>query len=330
MFGGGLFGMAQEAGIDPGIAERQGLAIDAHRAVLKRANQILGGVHQGVEIAAVVPALRLGSGDEDLQRRIAGARAHAGQRGVNPDRPALHRDDAVGDAERQVVVGMDPTLRPGFQHAIIGGQTRGVLIHGHRAAAVSDIDAVRAIGLHQLGLLGQGVGFGHMAHHQEARHVHTHVAGGLDVLLGDISLGAMGRDTHRPHAQIIGALQIMHGADARQQQGGEHAVLQHVGHRADPVPVGVGAEAVVEAGALQAVAVSDLDRIDLGAIQCSGDRLNMIEAILVADRVHAVTQGDVLNIELGGLGIEGHAAILAAIFSAVLSAAEVMMSRLPA
>ncbi|MNT32269.1 hypothetical protein D3C72_1681420 [compost metagenome] len=145
------------------------------------------------------------------------------------------------------MVGVHPALRFGLQDPIIGRQACGVLIHRHRAPAVGDIDAVRAIGLHQLGLLRQGVRLGHVAHHQEAGHVHAQGAGGLDMLPGDIGLGAVGGDAHRAHAQIIGALQVMHGPDAGQQQGGEHAVLQHLGHRADPLPVSVGAEAVVEA-----------------------------------------------------------------------------------
>ncbi|MNL79965.1 hypothetical protein D3C87_2066920 [compost metagenome] len=76
--------------------------------------------------------------------------------------------------------------------------------------------------------------------------------------------------------------------------------------------------------------MGDLDGVDLGAIQGASDGLDMVEAILVADGVHPVPQGHVLYIELGRGGIEGHVAILSAIFSAVLSAAEVMMSRLPA
>ena len=77
-----------------------------------------------------------------------------------------------------------------------------------------------------------------------------------------------------------------------------------------------------------------LDGIHLGAIQRAGNRLHMIEAILVADGVHPVAQGDVLNVEFLASGIEAHAAapsvMRSAIFSAVFSAAEVMMSRLPA
>src|SRR3546814_4576211 len=92
-----------------------------------------------------------------------------------------------------------------------------------------------------------------MAHHQESRDVHAKAPCRLDMLLRHIGLGAMRRDAHRAHAKIIGALEIMDGADAGEQQGGEHAMLKHLGDRADPVPVGVRPELIVEARSLQAV-----------------------------------------------------------------------------
>ena len=80
--------------------------------------------------------------------------------------------------------------------------------------------------------------------------------------------------------------------------------------------------------------MSDLNGVNLGLIKRLGNRLDVIEAVLMADRVHSIAKRDVLDVELGCLRIESHAATLprirSAIFSAVLSAAEVMMSRLPA
>ena len=74
----------------------------------------------------------------------------------------------------------------------------------------------------------------------------------------------------------------------------------------------------------------NLDGIDLRLVERTGDRPDVVKPILVADGMHAVAEGDVLDVELGLGWIEGHAAILSAIFSAVFIAAEVMMSRLPA
>src|SRR3546814_11994575 len=110
------------------------------------------------------------------------------------------------------------------------------------------------------------------------------------MLLRHIGLGAMRRDAHRAHAKIIGALEIMDGADAGEQQGGEHAMLKHLGDRADPVPVGVRPEPIVEARSLQAVAMRDLDRIDLRLIERPGARLTITEALLGAYRWTPVAQ----------------------------------------
>ena len=141
-------------------------------------------------------------------------------------------------------------------------------------------------------------------------------------------------DADRANAEVIGALEVVHRADARQQQRGQHRVFEHFGHGADPVPVGMRPEAVVEARTLQAVAVGDLDGVHFGPVECAGNGLYVVQPILVADGVHPVAQRDVLDIELGGGRIESHAAmlpvILAAMRSAVRRAAEVMMSRLPA
>src|SRR5688572_4111596 len=44
-----LLGMAQEAGVDAGIAERERFPVNANRPILERTDQLLGGVHQLVE-----------------------------------------------------------------------------------------------------------------------------------------------------------------------------------------------------------------------------------------------------------------------------------------
>src|SRR3546814_1874822 len=100
------------------------------------------------------------------------------------------------------------------------------------------------------------------------------------MLLRHIGLGAMRRDAHRAHAKIIGALEIMDGADAGEQQGGEHAMLKHLGDRADPVPVGVRPEPIVEARSLQAVAMRDLDRIDLRLIERSEEHTSELQSLM--------------------------------------------------
>jgi len=229
---------------------------------------------------------------------------------------------------------VDAALRLRLEHTIIGLEALGDAVHGERAARVRHIDAVRPIAFHELRLRRQRVGRAHMAHHQEAQDIHAEFARGLDMLLRDVGLGAMGCDANRPHAHAIGSLQIVDRADARQEQRRQLRMGQHLGDRADPVPVGMGPEAVVEARAREPVAMRDLDRVDLSLIERLRDRLHMIEAILMADRMHAVPERHVLNVEFALRFEAAHQATLlrprSTMRSAVFSAAEVMMSRLPA
>src|SRR4051812_48333040 len=65
--GGGGLGVAQEAGVDARVAEAQRLAVDADFAVLQGPYEVVGGVHQRKQVAAVLPAHQVGDGDERLQ-----------------------------------------------------------------------------------------------------------------------------------------------------------------------------------------------------------------------------------------------------------------------
>jgi len=75
--------------------------------------------------------------------------------------------------------------------------------------------------------------------------------------------------------------------------------------------------------------VGDFDRIYLGRIEGAGDALDLLERILVADGMHAIAQRDVLNVNTR-LHATFSIVICDASRSAVASAADVMMSRLPA
>ena len=176
-----------------------------------------------------------------------------------------------------------------------------------------------------------------MAHHEEAGHVHAEIAGDADMLLRNVGFGAVGRDANRTHTKVIGALQFLDGADAGQDQRGEDRLVQHFRYRFDPLPIGVGAEAIVEARTRKAVAMRDFDCVDAGIIQRLGDAADMVEAVHVADGMHAIAQRHVLNVQLVGGRIElAHyavsslrAAMRSASSSPVALAAAVMMSRLP-
>src|SRR3546814_16997117 len=99
----GFLCVAQEARVDPGVAEAERFAVYAHRPVLKRADQFFSRVHQRIEIAAMFPPLAVCGSDEYLERRIAGPRAHAGKAGVDKARAFLHADHPLRDPQRYKV-----------------------------------------------------------------------------------------------------------------------------------------------------------------------------------------------------------------------------------
>ena len=194
----------------------------------------------------MVPALSVGRSNEHFERSIARSRAHPGEAGVNPHGPFLSSNDRIRDTERQVVVGMHAALGFRLEHAVVGPQPFAHTVHVKRAAAVGHINAVRAVAFHQQGLLGQRLGVDHVAHHQKARYIHAQIAGDTDMLLGNVCLGAMGRDPHRANTQCVSAAKLFDSADARHQQRGQHRPFDHVGCRLDPFPVGVRAKAIIE------------------------------------------------------------------------------------
>ena len=148
-----------------------------------------------------------------------------------------------------------------------------------------------------------------MAHHQEADGVHAQFAGVLDVLFRDIRFGAMGGDAHHPGTGVVRGFEVMNRTDAGQQQGGDFGVADHVGGGFDPFQISVRGKAVVEAGTLQAVTVGDFDRIDLGLVQSAGDVLHVLQRVLMANRVAAIAQGHVADVDFFA-GIKGHVGLL--------------------
>lgn len=69
--------MAQEAGVDPGVAECQRFPVDPNRPILHRPDQVVGGILEWVEVAAVVPAQPARGSNEHLERSVSGAGGNA-------------------------------------------------------------------------------------------------------------------------------------------------------------------------------------------------------------------------------------------------------------
>ncbi len=79
----------------------------------------------------------------------------------------------------------------------------------------------------------------------------------------------------------------------------------------------------------------NLDCVDPGLVKGGGNLADVLDTVLVSDRMHPVAQSDVLNVKIVGFWIERHQAVslasrCAAIFSAVAMPADVIMSRFPA
>jgi len=90
----------------------------------------------------------------------------------------------------------------------------------------------------------------------------------------------------------------MGGSDAGNQQRGDLRPLDAFRSGCNPLDVGMGAESVVEARPLEAVAVSDLDAVDAGIVERCGNRPDMVDAVLMTDRMAAVAQRHVRDVKL--------------------------------
>lgn len=119
------------------------------------------------------PAHQVGDGDEGFEGAVAGARALSGQRGVDAGDAVLDGYHAVGDAEAEIVVGVDAQFGGWVEDVAVGADAVAYAVHGEAAAGVGDVDAVGAVGLHELGLAGEFGGFRHVGHHQESGDVHA-------------------------------------------------------------------------------------------------------------------------------------------------------------
>ena len=194
---GSRFGVTQEARVHAGVAEGEGFPVDLHRTVLQGSDDVVGGVLEGEQVAIVLPAVQVGDGNERFDRAVAGTGAVPGEGGVDPGDALFDRHNGVGDRQRQVLVGVDADLGLGVEDVAVGADPLADTVHREPAAGVGDVHAVRAVGLHQFGLLRQLLRFGEMGHHQETGDVHAEFAGGADVLGGDVGLGEIGRASCR-------------------------------------------------------------------------------------------------------------------------------------
>src|SRR5579884_2753499 len=98
-------------------------------------------------------------------------------------------------------MGVDTKLGRWIEDIAVGAQAVAYRAHREVTTGISDVNAVRPVGLHELGLLGELRGGRHVAHHQKRRDVHPKLARGSDVLRGYIRLRAVGGNANRPDSE---------------------------------------------------------------------------------------------------------------------------------
>ena len=141
---------------------------------------------------------------------------------------------------------------------------------------------------------------------------------------GDIGFGAVRTHSYYRRAGSVRIPQLVHGADAGQQQCGDPCGVHGAGDGLDPFQVGVGAESVYATRSAQSVTVGNLDGVHPGGVERGGDADGLGKAVLMAHRMHTVPQRHITEMD------HRPAPAYSTIRSAVALAAEVMMSRLPA
>jgi hypothetical protein len=197
-------------------------------------------------------------------------------------------------------------------------------------------------------------------HHQEPDSLHAKIPRQPEVLDRHVRLCAVRRDPGYRSASLARAAQVIHGADARNEQDGDRRLprLLHAGP--DEVQLVLAREAVIERRAAKTVAVRHLDDGHAGRVQRVHRRADLLGRELVRHRVTAVPQRGVSDAYLAASAVQvvaaqpvaaqpvadeaGHAvtapvvvapvaacaARRCAMTSPTLAAAAVMMSRLPA
>ena len=213
-------------------------------------------------------------------------------------------EDGVRHAHRQVVVAVVADLRLVAHLGEDRLDARDRVVEDQRPGRVDDVGALAAGVDHDPCLPRQLVGRGHVAEHEEADGLHAELARGAEVLDRDVGLGAVRRDAHDLHPGGRGALEILDGADARHEQGGDARARGLVGGGGDERELVRGREAVVERRAAEPVAVGDLDDRHAGVVERADGVAHLALGELVRHRVAAVAQRRV-----GDADVRRHAAL---------------------
>ena len=181
------------------------------------------------------------------------------------------------------------------------------VIGEQRTGRVDDEDAGTPGVGHDLALLHQAGRVQQVRGVQVRVRRHAELAGQAEMLDPDIGLGDDGRDPGDRRAGRPGPLQVLLGADARQDRDRDLGPLDNRRRRAQQFLVGMQRPPVLQRVRAKAVAVPDRDRPHAGPVQGTGDRGDLIDGELMRDRVRPVPQR---RVDYPQRRLAGHAAAL--------------------
>src|SRR5450755_1036633 len=139
----------------------------------------------------------------------------------------------------------------------------------------------------------------HLERLGQRRGVHLPVMG---VQHADVGLGAVRRDPRDRRADLAGVAQVLDGAEAGQEQDGDLGAARLLHRGRDEIELINQREPVVEAGPAQAIAVGDLDDLDIAGVQGMDDGADLLFGELVSHGMGAVAQRGVGEADLGRAG----------------------------
>ncbi len=185
-----------------------------------------------------------------------------------------------------------------------GGDPVTGLFHDEGAGGVDDVHALAARVGHDAGLPGQHLRRPAVRHHEEPDGLQAEFAGEAEVLDGDVRLGAVGGDPADRGAVVRGLADVVLEAETRQHQEGDLRPAGGLHRGLDELLLRGVAEAVVEGGPAEAVAVRDLDDGHARVVECADDGGDVVDGELVLLGVGSVPEGRVgdPDVQVGAVG----------------------------
>ena len=252
-------GVLEEAGVHPGVAHDQCVAVQQALGGHRRGDHLFGGVGDVEEVDPGLDTDLVEHPDQRLHRSVARTGTEPAARPVDLLGARAHRLDRVRHSETEVLVAVETDLGVVTE---FGHQRRdpvGDRVEHQRTGRIHHVDALAAGVGHDAGLGGQLLRRDRVAHHQEADRFQPEFTGQPEVLDRHVGLGAVGGDPADLAAVVLRLLDVLLGAHTRQHQEGDLGFLRGLGRELDQFLLRGFGEPVVEARSTQPVTVGDLD-----------------------------------------------------------------------